>query len=451
VAFTTSVVGCSVLLVWVLLLSVLLLSVLLVGGAGKCWYITIPRSSRSPVAPVGATHATYEEALRGHPEPAQRPIATGAACHTPAMTGPAATVGVLGPVEATVAGAPANLGGPKPRAVLAAMAADAGHVVSSTQLAEAVWGEDHDVVRPEHTLQTYVSSLRKALGADALVTQPPGYRLDTTVVDLDLTRFDALRAAGREAVTTDPARAVDALTDALAQWRGPAFADLRDRDWFEVRGARLDEQRLATDEDLCDALLACGRHDDVVARLEPLTAAHPFRERPRGQLMIALYRAGRQADALAVYRATRELLVEELGIEPGDDLRRIEAAVLDQDATLLAPAPGAPSPAGDEVAATIDTRGLERHGALVLPDGQRIALAGGPTLIGRAPGSTVQLADNRVSRRHALIESAGPLHVLTDLGSTNGTTVNDEAVTDARTLEPGDAISLGGVVLVFEA
>jgi DNA-binding SARP family transcriptional activator len=365
------------------------------------------------------------------------------------MTGPLVTVRVLGPVEASVDGAPANLGGPKARAVLAALGADADHVVPTGQLIEAVWGDD-DVARPEHTLQTYVSSLRKAVGADVLVTQPPGYRLDGALVDLDLTRFEAARAQGRDAMASDPGAAVSAFTAALAQWRGPAFADLRDRSWFDTRGARLDEQRLATDEDLCDALLTCGRNDDVIARLEALTAAHPFRERPRGQLMLALYLTGRQADALAVYRATRELLVEELGIEPGDDLRRLETAILDQDPTLLTRT-ATSMPADDALAATIDTRGLERHGSLVLPDGQRFALPAGPTLIGRGPTSTVPLADNRVSRRHALIEVAGSSHVVTDLGSTNGTKVNDEPVTEPRALAPGDVLSLGGLTLRFEA
>lgn len=366
------------------------------------------------------------------------------------MSRPSVTIGVLGPVEASVDGASANLGGPKPRAVIAALAANAGHVVSGAQLADAVWGEDHDVARPDHTLQTYVSSLRKALGADGLVTQPPGYRLDPAVVDIDVVRFEARRVRGRSVLATDPTTAIDALTEALAPWRGPAFADLRDRDWFETRGARLDEQRLATEEDLCDALLACGRHDDVIHRLEALTEAHRFRERPRGQLMVALYRAGRQADALAVYGSTRALLVEELGIEPGDELRRFESAVLEQDPTLLAPTIPARS-TDDSVAATVDTRGLERAGTLVLPDGQRVALAAGPTLLGRAPGSTVQLTDNRVSRRHALIEVTGTAPLLTDLDSTNGTTVNDEPVAAPRALVPGDVISLGGLVLRFDA
>ena len=297
------------------------------------------------------------------------------------MTRPPVAIGVLGPVEATRAGNPINLGGPKPRAVVAALAANAGHVVSAAQLTEAVWGDDVDVARPEHTLQTYVSSLRKALDPDTLLTQSPGYRLDAKAIDLDLVHFDALRKQGRDAFDHDPATAINAWTDALGQWRGPAFADLRDRAWFDTRGARLDEQRLATEEDLCDVLLSCGRHDDVIARLEALTNAHPFRERPRGQLMIALYRAGRQADALAVYRGTRELLIDELGIEPGDELRRIEAAVLDQDPSLLDG-----RTATDGVGATIDTRQLERRGVLVLPDGQRVALAAGPTLIGRGPG-----------------------------------------------------------------
>jgi DNA-binding SARP family transcriptional activator len=358
------------------------------------------------------------------------------------------SLGVLGPVEAAVGNKPVVLGGPKPRAVVAALAVTAGRVVSTQQLTEAVWGED-EVGRPEHTLQTYVSSLRKALDAGSgsepvVATQPPGYRLRAELVDLDLARFDALRSTGRDALDTDPARAAQSWTDALRCWRGPAFADLRDRPWFDTRGARLDEQRLSTEEDLCDALLGCGRDDEVVDRLEVLTTSHPFRERPRGQLMVALYRVGRQADALAVYRATRELLVDELGIEPGDELRRIEAAVLDQDPTLL----GGPGDA--RAAATIDTRQLQRRGFLVLPDGQRFALGVGPTLVGRAPGSTVQVADNRVSRRHALVESDGTTHVITDLGSTNGTTVNGESVVEAQTLSPGDTISLGGLVLGYE-
>lgn len=365
------------------------------------------------------------------------------------MTAPAVALRVLGPVEASVDGEPANLGGPKARAVLAALGTDAGHVVPTGQLVEAVWG-DEDIARPDHTLQTYVSSLRKAIGGDVVVTQPPGYRLDRDLVDLDLARFETARTQGRDALATDAGAAVSLFTDALAQWRGPAFADLRDRVWFDTRGARLDEQRLATEEDLCDALLTCGRNDDVIARLEALTAAHPFRERPRGQLMLALYLTGRQADALAVYRATRDLLVEELGIEPGDDLRRLETAILDQDPTLLTRT-ATSMPAEDALAATIDTRGLQRHGTLVLPDGQRFALPAGPTLLGRGPSSTVPLADNRVSRRHALIEVEGSSHLVSDLGSTNGTTVNDEPVTEPRALAPGDVISLGGLVLRFEA
>ena len=145
------------------------------------------------------------------------------------MTRPSVAIGVLGPVEATRAGTPLTLGGPKPRAVLAALAANVGHVVAAAQLAEAVWGEDHDIARPEHTLQTYVSSLRKALDAEVLLTQAPGYRLDASVVDLDLAQFDALRVRGRDALDHDPTTAIDAWTAALGQWRGPAFADLRDR------------------------------------------------------------------------------------------------------------------------------------------------------------------------------------------------------------------------------
>jgi DNA-binding SARP family transcriptional activator len=371
--------------------------------------------------------------------------------HDPSVTSQKISIGVLGPIEATAGGAPLSLGGPKPRAVLAALAASLGHVVAASQLAKAVWG-DEEVGRPDHTLQVYVSTLRKALepgrrDADnhALATRQPGYVLRAEAVDLDLARFDALRDRGRVELDTDAARAAGTWRDALQQWRGPAFADLRGRAWFDTRGTRLDEQRLATEEDLCDALLSCGRNDEVITRLEALTAEHPFRERPRGQLMLALYRTGRQADALAVFRTTRDTLIEELGIEPGAELRRLEDAVLNQDPALLDANPS------DDVGATIDTRRLDRRGSLVLPDGQRFALSIGPTLIGRAPGVSLQLADNRVSRRHALIEFDGTSHVLSDLGSTNGTSVNDEPVLEARALLPGDVISVGGLCLGFES
>jgi DNA-binding SARP family transcriptional activator len=364
------------------------------------------------------------------------------------------TIGVLGPIEATKDGEVLPLGGPKPRAVLAALVVSHDRVVSVAQLTEAVWG-DEEVARPEHALQVYISSLRKQLEHDGratearvLVTQPPGYVMRTSDVELDLARFDALREQGRAQLASDASGAATTWGDALATWRGPAFADLRDLPWFERRGTHLDESRLSTEEDLCDALLSCGRHDEVIGRLEPLIDGHPYRERPRGQLMLALYRGGRQADALAVYRRTRDLLVDELGIEPGDALRRLEAAILDQDPSLDR-ASVAAGPGGD-VSATIDTRNIERRAALVLPDGQRFALGAGPTLIGRAPEVTLQLSDNRVSRRHALIEMDGTSPLITDLGSTNGTTVNDLPVTGRIPLQAGDTISLGGLELAFE-
>jgi DNA-binding SARP family transcriptional activator len=367
---------------------------------------------------------------------------------------------VLGPVVASQAGQEIALGGRKQRAVIAALACSVGRVVSSAQLVDAVWDEDA-TDQSEHTLQVYISNLRKALEPDrdrrtpasVLVTQAPGYVLTAEKIDLDLTRFRQLRQRGRSLLdSADVDAAADFFDDAMATWNGPAFADVRGTAWFDAQATRLEEERLATEEDLCDARLAAGSHRELVGRLEDLVAAHPFRERLRGQLMIALYRSGRQADALAVYRATREALVEELGIEPGDELRALEQAILLQDPALSSPAFSTGSSANDsDVLATVDTRGLHRTNAfLVLPDGQQIALPAGHLLIGRTPDATLRLTDQRVSRRHALIRSHDGGFLLTDLGSTNGTTVNGELLAGERALTSGDVISLGGFELRVE-
>jgi DNA-binding SARP family transcriptional activator len=250
---------------------------------------------------------------------------------------------ILGPLEAFDGDRILALGGPKQRALLAMLLLHANEVVSSDRLIDALWGEvgSEDGAK---ALSVAVSRLRKLLepersrgeAARTLLTRPPGYVLRLGEDELDLHRFERLVADSR---TADPATVAALLSDALALWRGPPLADLAYESFAQAEIARLEESRLAALEHRIDADLALGRHDQVVAELEGLTAAHPLRERLHGQLMLALYRSGRQAEALESYRTARTVLVEELGIEPGRRLRELHQAILQQDPGLDPKAP----------------------------------------------------------------------------------------------------------------
>jgi DNA-binding SARP family transcriptional activator/tetratricopeptide (TPR) repeat protein len=251
---------------------------------------------------------------------------------------------ILGPLEVSDGERLLALGGPKPRSLLVVLLLHANQVVSSDRLVDELWGEGP----PRSALklvQGYVSGLRRSLGA-ALETRPPGYRLRVEEGDLDSLAFLRLADQAREAVRkTDLERAERLFSEALALWRGAPLADVELLGPASVEPDRLQELRRGVLLDRIDVDLARGRHADVVGDLEALVLANPLQERPTGQLMLALYRSGRQADALAVYRGARELLVEELGLEPSEALRSLEAAILRHDPALQAPVP---PPAADE-------------------------------------------------------------------------------------------------------
>ncbi len=261
---------------------------------------------------------------------------------------------VLGPLEALDGGRRVPLRGEKQRALLAALLIRANEVVPEDVLLHELWGGTPPG-SGKAALRVRVSQLRRTLGDGGarLVTRAPGYVLEAAEGELDARRFETLLAEGREArLAGDAARAVEVLQTALALWRGPPLADVAYEAFAQAEIARLRELRLTAVEELAEAELALGRHVPLVARLEALVAEHPLRERLRGQLMTALYRSGRQAEALAAYRAGREKLVEELGIEPGAELQELERAVLRQDSRLdlpgSAPVPGA-APAREEL------------------------------------------------------------------------------------------------------
>jgi DNA-binding SARP family transcriptional activator len=250
---------------------------------------------------------------------------------------------VLGPLEVLVGGVPARLGGPRQRALLAVLLVHANEVVPVARLVDEVWGEEPPVTA-ENVLQTYISQLRKVLGRDAIATRGRGYVAVVAEGRLDLRVFERRASAGARALA-DRRLDVAAMEfrSALELWRGPALADLADEPCARTVAARLDELRLVALERAIDADLACGRDAELIAELEALTAQHPLHERFRAQQMVALYRCGRQADALEAFQHARRTLVTELGIEPGAALRDVQRRILEQDPALAPPRSGSAS------------------------------------------------------------------------------------------------------------
>jgi DNA-binding SARP family transcriptional activator len=283
---------------------------------------------------------------------------------------------VLGPVEVWADERPLDLGGAKQRAVLAVLLLNANEVVSSERLIDELWGEQPPATATK-LVQGYVVGLRKELGADSIVTRASGYALPVAGAQLDALEFARLTG---EAGGQPPARAADTLRAALALWRGPALAGVALEGPGRHQAERLNELRLEALTDRVEADLACGRHRELAGELEALVALHPLRERLSAQLMLALYRSGRQADALRVYRETRRVLTDELGLHPGPELQGLEKAILNQDPALVAPAapsagaaaslPSPPTPL------TGRNRELREAGALL--SGHRLVTLTGP-------------------------------------------------------------------------
>ncbi|MFI0357921.1 BTAD domain-containing putative transcriptional regulator [Actinomadura sp. 9N407] len=252
--------------------------------------------------------------------------------------------GVLGPLEVrTDGGRPVPIPELKVRALLADLLVHDGRAVSSGRLIEDLWGQDHPG-NPTGSLRAKVSQLRRALeeaeaGGRALVeSSPPGYRL--AAGDIDARRFGELIVQARRA--GDPAARAALLTDALALWRGPAFADFAERDFARGTVTRLEEERLTALDDLAEARLALGEHHALVAELSDQAERNPLRERLQANLMRALYRSGRQHEALEGYRRLRERLRDELGLDPSSELTDLHQAILEQDPSLQAPPVAAP-------------------------------------------------------------------------------------------------------------
>lgn len=351
---------------------------------------------------------------------------------------------VLGPLEVCHEDRRVNLGGPRPRAVLAALLLDAGRVVSTGHLAEAVWGERLPTsVRAQVSI--HVSALRRAFGQagcvdDVIETAPGGYRVRVDAVWLDADEVGRRADEGRRAAACgDADEAAEAFGAALALWRGPVLAEF-DSPTIAAGAARLEELRLAVAEEWADAELATNRHREIVGELRSLVSAHPLRERVRAQLMRALAGAGRPSDALQTYRDGRAVLVGELGLEPGSELRDVQRAILTGDLAAEGPVsepPGErPAPEPPMPAPTVPTElpgdtatftGREDETERVcreLTSGARAVAIAGPGGVGK---STLAI---HAAHRVAELFPDGRLYV--DLHG---------ATPDAERLEPGDVLA----------
>ena len=322
---------------------------------------------------------------------------------------------ILGSLEVREDGHQIPLGGSKQRAVLASLLLHANEVVSRDRLVDELWGAAPPATAAT-ALQVYVSQLRKALGRDLILTQPPGYLVRVGDGELDLHRFEWLVTTAR---AEEPAEAARLVRQALALWRGAPLAELGDS-FARADRARLEEQRLAALEQRIEAELALGHHAALVPELEGLVREQPLRERRRAQLMLALYRCGRQADALEVFRTGRRSLDEELGLEPGAELQRLEKAILNHDPSLEAPEVHAERPsAARHRRASSQTEAPVPPDSVAVIDPQRSRVVG-HVLVGRRPvavalghGSVwvANADDGTVSRidqdRHELIRTIG--------------------------------------------
>jgi DNA-binding SARP family transcriptional activator/class 3 adenylate cyclase len=329
---------------------------------------------------------------------------------------------LLGPLEVTGADGPLAVGPGRARALLALLLLHRNEVLPVERLLEELW-QGEPPATAAHALQVYVSNLRRLLEPDrergatafVLVTQRPGYLLAVPPEDCDADRFETMVADGVAAL--DDGRAADAsriLREALALWRGPVLADLIDEPFVQAEATRLDELRLVATERCLDAELALGRHDRLASELDGLVRRHPYRERLWAQLILALYRSGRQADALRAYQRLRDVLGDELGLEPSPELRQLESAVLRHDPSLdlsaaaepvPAPAPPASVDGPPGGARAEDDSGLEEMRAVtaVFAD-----LVGSTPLAEQLPPEELSLVVNGVvDRMTAAAESLG--------------------------------------------
>ena len=359
---------------------------------------------------------------------------------------------VLGPLEVVAGDAKLSLGGPRQRLVLAYLVLEANRVVPTERLIDRIWGDEPpDAARS--ALFAYVSRLRKLLGPSRIQARPPGYVLLAEPEEVDSLRFAELVAKARR--ETEPTMSAARLDEALELWRGDPLSDLAEHDALRPAITRLREQQLAVLEDKAEAQLAIGQHRQAVPLLEGLLGEHPLRERLWGLLMLALYRAGRQGEALAAFHRARGYLSSELGIDPSADLRRLHERILGQDAALDLPTPAASEPltvAADVGSAPppIGTGGRPARAAaaapirVVLADDHFIVREGISRLLTTQPDMQIVALCSDLDGLLAAVEAERPDVVVTDIRMPPGN--SDEGIRAAARLRAGHP-EVGVVVL----
>jgi predicted ATPase/DNA-binding SARP family transcriptional activator len=320
---------------------------------------------------------------------------------------------VLGPITVLADGRPVPLGAPKQRALLAVLLLRSGEVVSRDRLVDAVWGEDPPASATQ-SLQVYVHGLRRALGAERIETHGAGYRLHVDADELDLLRFERLVACGRDDLEAGhPGEALVAFEAALGLWSGSPLADLADEPIARQEAPHLEDARLHAFELRNDAQLAAGSSGELVSGLIALIAEHPYRERLHAQLVLALYRAGRQKEALDAYRAAQRTLVDGLGIDPGPDLQALEQRILNQDEALLAvpyagPVVSLPSPPTPLLGRHLEVVAVD---ALLARDDVRLVTLTGPGGTGKTRLAVAAAAELvRASPQEAVFVDLAAIH-----------------------------------------
>lgn len=356
--------------------------------------------------------------------------------------------GLLGPLEMSVDGALVPLGTPKQRAVLAMLLMNRNSPVGVDRLITALWDESPPS-GARASIHSYVSNLRKLLtgsGVDprtVLVAAPPGYRLNISDDACDLGRFIAEKTAGMHAAAAGRfEQASRHLSTALAEWRGPVLEDLNGFRFVDTFNTSLVEEKILAHTAQAEAEIACGRAFTVITELEALTAEHPYREQLWAQLMTAYYLSDRQSDALAAYRRVQKSLADDLGIDPGQNLRALNDRILRQeplDAKKNAMTTAAVAiTVLEQYTLSSDTKAVAY---LHEVNGRSFPLRGSTT-IGRLSDNDIVLDSPKVSRHHAVIVDTGTSYIIDDLRSSNGVQVQDQRIRSAATLHDGDRVRI---------
>ncbi|QUR68490.1 ATPase/transcriptional regulator EmbR [Mycobacterium spongiae] len=358
--------------------------------------------------------------------------------------------GLLGPLEMSVGGAPAPLGTPKQRAVLAMLVINRNRPVGVDALITALW-EGKPPSGARASIHSYVSNLRKLLGGAVgdpralLAAAPPGYRLSIAESTCDQGRFLAEKNAGVHAAAAGRFELASRhLSAALAEWRGPVLDDLRDFQFVDVFATALVEEKILAHTAKAEAEIACGRAAAVITELETLTAEDPYREPLWTQLITAYYLTDRQSDALGAYRRVKATLSDDLGIDPGHTLRELHERILRQEPLDVKKT--AQTTAADTVTALDEyTRVSGQLAEAFLHDvasGRDHPLQSAATRIGRLHDNDIVLNSPNVSRHHAVIVDTGTNYIINDLRSSNGVHVEHQRIRSAATLNNGDHIRI---------